>query len=294
MTSITDYINQIKIQQAIEVLYPKQDLILNSFYLPYTEEEAYQYIINLPFSYLSYKYINNIFYWEFVNINNSNNFGNLQFVYIRESEFNFNRLKEKIPYYYSWGKNKEIKLIYPKKEYLIKANAVSWGTSYLINISSGFSHKFLPTLEFTGRICLINNNLLYEYRDIKGYYFIKDEYYLSPLRPNNLNYPLGIPKENQLVEDECGKKDLYSNSGDSYFVGEYRNKYTNVNYNPHIKFYLYGDKRREFLLQEPPKIDYKNVALSVLDIEVHLRLLNSKINQTFIIKQNSVNKLIIS
>jgi len=297
MTNITNYISQVRLQQAIQVLYPKQDLILSDFYLPYTEEEAYQYLINLPFTYLSCKYLGNQYYWEFVNSNNITNFEDLQFVYISATQANFNRLKDKIPYYSSWNEAKEVELIYPTKNYLIEANSVSWGSSYLVNVSSGFTHSFLPTFEFTGRVCLLNQTLLYEYKDLKGYYSVKDFYYLSPLRPTDLNYPLGIPTENQLIVDECQLENSYPISGDSYFVGEYQYQYTDSSYNSHIKFYLYANSTSQFLLQQSPKLDYKGTALSVLSlvgIEPTLILPTTESNQSFTISQSSTNTLTIS
>jgi hypothetical protein len=324
MTNITDYISQVRLQQAIQVLYPKQDSILSDFYLPYTEEEAYQYLINLPFTYLSCKYLGNQYYWEFINSNSIDNFEDLQFVYIPATQSNFNRLQtkilyyststlneaqgiitqtnfnklqSKIPYYSKWNEAKEVELIYPTKNYLIEANSVSWGSSYSINVSSGFSHPFLPTFDFTGRVCLLNQTLLYEYKDLKGYYSVKDSYYLSPLRPTDLSYPLGIPTESQLTTDECQLENSYPTSGDSYFVGEYQYQYTNSSYNPHIKFYLYANSTSQFLLQQPPKLDYKGTVLSTLSlicIEPTLILPTTPIDQSFTITQSSTTTLTMS
>lgn len=297
MTNITDYIQSVRLQQAIQVLYPKQDQLLSDFYLPYTEEEAFHYLINLPFTYLSCRYLGNQYYWEFVNSNNITNFEDLQFVYYPVSAANFEFIKSKIPYYSTWNEAKEVKLVYPTINYLIEANSISWGSSYSVNISSGFTHPFLPTFEFTGRVCLLNQTLLYEYRDLKGYYSVKDFYYLSPLRPTDLSYPLGILTESQLTIDDCQLENSYPSSGDSYFVGEYQYQYTNSSYNPHIKFYLYANNTSQFLLQQPPKLDYKGAALSALSligVEPTLILPTTESNQQFTITQSSTNTLTLS
>jgi hypothetical protein len=53
MQTISDYISQVRLQQAINPLFPKQDDNLSDFYLPYTQAESIQYLINKPFNYLS-------------------------------------------------------------------------------------------------------------------------------------------------------------------------------------------------------------------------------------------------
>ena len=292
MQTISDYISQVRLQQAINPLFPKQDDNLSDFYLPYTQAESIQYLINKPFNYLSTRYLKGLYYWEFVNSNNITDFVDLEFLYISVDFTTFQSIKTYLPYYSSWNEVKELELVYPKLNYIIDANAASYGSSYFINVSSGFSHPFIPTLEFTGRICLLKQTLLYEYQDIKGYYAQKDYQYLSPLRPLDLNYPLGIPIESQLTVDKCylDEYDKYPNSGDSNLVGEYQGQHTNSTYNKHIKFYLYANSTGQFLLQQPPKFDYKGIvleALSLVGIEPIVKLPTLIDEQTFTISQTS-------
>lgn len=268
MQTISDYISQVRLQQAINPLFPKQDNDLSDFYLPYTQAESIQYLINKPFNYLSTRYIKGFYYWEFVNSNNITDFVDLEFLYILVDPTIFQSIKTYLPYYSTWNEAKQLELVYPKLSYLLDANSVSYGSSYFVNVSSGFSHPFIPTLEFTGFVCLLKQTLLYEYQDITGYYAQKDYQYLSPLRPLNLDYPLGIPTDSQLTVDDCylDEYDKYPSSGDSNWVGEYQGQYTNSTYNKHIKFYLYGNSTENFLLQQPPKTNYKGIALEALSL----------------------------
>jgi hypothetical protein len=297
ISSIVNYLTQVKLQQVNKVLFPKQDKNLFSFYLPYSQSEAINFLLTKPFEYLSTVLIKNTYFWEFVNSFNVSEFIDLEFLYIPVTTSLLNSLKAKLPNYSIWNESKNTKIIYPLISYLLENNSNDFVSFYTIDVSSGFTHPFLPTFEFTGRVCLLNQTLLYEYKDSKGYYSVKDFYYLSPLRPIDLNYPLGIPSESQLTTDECQLKDFYPTSGDSYFVGEYQYQYTNSSYNPHIKFYLYANPTSQFLLQQPPKLDYKGAALSALSlvsIELTLILPTTPIDQSFTITQNSTNTLTIS
>lgn len=292
MQTISNYISQVRLQQAINPLFPKQDDNLSDFYLPYTQAESIQYLINKPFTYLSIRYLKGFYYWEFVNSNNITDFVDLEFLYIPVNFTTFQSIKTYLPYYSTWNEAKELELVYSKLSYVIDANAASYGSSYFVNVSSGFNHPFIPTLEFTGRICLLKQTLLYEYQDIIGYYAQKDYQYLSPLRPLDLSYPLGIPTESQLTVDECylDEYDKYPLSGDSNWVGEYQGQYTNATYNKHIKFYLYANSTKQFLLQQTPKFNYKGVALealSLMGIEPIANLPTLIDEQTFTISQQS-------
>jgi hypothetical protein len=287
MQTTIEYITQIRLQQAINPLFPKQDNSLSTFYLPYTKQKAFDFLENKPFNYLSCRFIKGYYYWEFVNSNNISNFVELEFLYILVSNSTFTKYKTKIPYYSTWDKAKQTKLIYPNISYLMNSNSVSWGSYYSIESTTN-THPFLSTLKFTGKVCLLNQTLLYEYQDSKGYYAQKDYLYLSPLRPLNLNYPLGTPTSEQLVVDECELDEAYPTSGDSYFVGEYQGQYTNSLYNKHIKFYLYANSTSQFLLQQPPKLNYKwaaMTALSLVGVEPTLRLPTTISTQEFTINQ---------
>ena len=73
-------------------------------------------------------------------------------------------------------------------------------------------------------------------------------------------------------------------------VGEYQGQHTNSTYNKHIKFYLYANSTGQFLLQQPPKFDYKGIvleALSLVGIEPIVKLPTLIDEQTFTISQQS-------
>ena len=266
MPTITDYISLVRLQQAIQVNYPKQDNLLSTFLLPYTEQQAIQFVLNQPFDYLSCKLLNSQYYWEFVRSANITTFEELQFVYVLANNINFELLKAKVPYYATW--NSTIQIVYPTTNYLIDANADSWGSNYSLNVSPGFTHPFIPTFELTGRVCLLKSILLYEYTDTKGYYGPQGLIYLSPLRPINLNYPLGLPTTAQLTLDECyiESQIKYPVKGDTNWVGRYQGQYTNSTYNKHIKFWLYANDTGNFLLDQPPAFDKQGIALNALEL----------------------------
>lgn len=290
MTNVSDYLSFIQLQQATQVRFPKLDNLL--FDLPdlvYDNEQAINFILSRPFQFLSCRQIKNNYYWEFYNLSNDLELHRTEFIYVLVNLDNFNSLKSKLPYYATW--NKDLKLVYPTTNYLIDSNANSYGRHYTIRVTVGFTHPFLPTFNFTGNVCILSNSLLYEYKDTQGYYGPKGFEYLSFLRPINLNYPLGIPLENQLEIDFCYEEDLkYPLKGDTFFAGSYQGKYTNKNYNKHITFWLYKNHNTTFLLDQPPTLNRKGImlnALSLIGTSSILIIPTHQSIQTFNINQQS-------
>jgi hypothetical protein len=294
--SIINYIELIRLQQSYNLDRPKLDSLINSFSPFYTESEAISEVLNLPYTLLSCKQFDSNYYWEFILNNNITEFKNFKFIYILANLTNFNLLKSKLPYFYSWDINKQVNLIYLNKPYYLDTDASSWGQSYFINLAKGFKHSFLPTWEFTGYIVLSNTQILYEYVDTLGWCTPKELKYLSPLRPSNLNFPLGYPNSNSLTLDDCYNQDLnlYPNTGDSYFAGKYIGQYTNSLYNKHIKFWLYQNSNATFLLEYPPAHNTESSGLSAIyqaNNQAKIRLFTES-TSSFTLTQTSNNSKI--
>lgn len=132
---------------------------------------------------------------------------------------------------------------YPTDKYLLDTTSQEWPTHYNV-LSNDLKHPFIPDFLFTGRVILqgYEGNLLYEYTDIKGVYGLKDEIYLSNLKPLHLDFPIGIPRRDELLLDECLEHSIgyYPSKGNLITdIGRFTGYRTNNKYHPHRTFYLY-------------------------------------------------------
>jgi hypothetical protein len=114
-------------------------------------------------------------------------------------------LKDKLPHvtYYNTSALTANK-VYPREEYLYNRAASSFESYYSLDIADDFYHPYQPYFYFTGKVAQQSNgSLLFEYFDSLGLYGIKDDLYISTLRPINLDYPLGNTTSDEIVLDPC-------------------------------------------------------------------------------------------
>jgi hypothetical protein len=132
---------------------------------------------------------------------------------------------------------------YPNELYLLGANSTNWGAWYSL-IVEDMTHPFINGFTFTGRVIEQGDEslLAYEYSDTKGWYGLKNELYMSSLKPIELDFPLGIPKEGEVDKLLCNEHLIgaYPSSGCvPYDLGRFTGYTTNRNYHPTKTFYIY-------------------------------------------------------
>lgn len=252
--TIPEYINQVRLQFQNNSSYKKYTKFTIFPKSPYSENQILNKILNESYLYLSVVKINKVLHWEFYNKNKSDNFINFKFLYVKVSEDNFHILKQKLPYYYSFDLE-TTKVEYPNKNYLVEINSNVLKTYYDVPLVDLYSHPFLPTFYFIGKVYLIKSKLFYEYVDNEGIYSVKGFTYLSTLRPTNLYYPLGEALESQIEIDSCFNDEQikYPSKGNTNFNGEYTGRYTSFRYSKYIKFWEYfNEDYGTFFLEEAP------------------------------------------
>jgi hypothetical protein len=145
----------------------------------------------------------------------------------------------------TWTYNSTFSLVdnYPSEMYLFPSNALDWEVIWTMGVSNMF-HPFLPYFLFTGLVVCVGQyrNIMYEYTDTEGLYGSKYDVYLSSLRPFELDYPLGFPRQGMLERDICYRSLIGEYPYEGILdrdLGGYTGLVTTSLYHPIHKFYLY-------------------------------------------------------
>lgn len=189
--------------------------------------------------------IGEILVWEFMKEGRDDKRENRKYLYI---ELNISLLDYvKVPTICHWNINKvDIYRVFPNKEYLLGLESNHWKSWYSL-IVEDMTHPFLNGFIFTGRVIEQGEEgiLGYEYRDNKGFYGIRNAIYISPLKPIQLDFPLGIPDKGQVDILKCNERliDLYPSAGYiPYDIGKFTGYTTNSKYHSSKVFYIYERK----------------------------------------------------
>jgi hypothetical protein len=145
----------------------------------------------------------------------------------------------------------------PDRELLLPSNHKDYGEWYNTTSVGVGTSPLLPGLTFTGAVVVLGDGeLLYEYQDLAGTYSMRGMLYMSPLRPDDHQYPLGRPKPGDLILDDCIPLGGYPHSATLPWVGRSTGYKTTDNYHPTRTYYLYEDRYGgTFLHESPPSKD---------------------------------------
>lgn len=140
-------------------------------------------------------------------------------------------------------------------------------------LTKDLGNNLLPNFLFTGKVYLLGERGLpyYEYSNVNSIYSFPGDLYISPLKPDLLDFPLGLPKKDELEECLIDKISYYPNRGDiDTELGQYTGYITNSKYHKNITYYLYrrSDDSLFLSLQEP----LEGVKEQVLDKRIELYL----------------------
>lgn len=178
----------------------------------------------------------------------------------------------------------------PDYDYLINLEASSWPHQYTL-LTESLGHPYLgPTFVFTGSIVQQgDDSVLYEYVETDDHYSSKGSKWLSPLRPFYLDFPFGIPQEQELEKDNClsSLTGLSPKKGSYPFIGTFTGYTTTKRYNPTIKFYLYERQDGStFLLEEEPH-QYSRLFINLTINEASLHIIAEEASQSIEIIEDS-------
>ena len=188
---------------------------------------------------------------EFILSPEDNDFPNHKFLYCPVAEIG---QLNNVPSIKSLNASTPLYLVLkPTKPNLIYSNLDRFQSYYTLDLGTQtFNHIFLPYFEFTGRVSIQQDKLIYEYQDAGGYLGVVGELYISYLRPHQLSYPLGAPTSDELAEDPCLESlvGAFPTVSDEYFIGEFTGFTTTSQYSE-FKFYqYYNPYRYQYFLSE--------------------------------------------
>lgn len=182
-------------------------------------------------------------YFEFISTakDTDGSYASSQFIYIPIEDID--EIKHLLPTLTSWDTEKLlISNSYPSTLYLKPVSADRWPHNYYL-LTDNLIHPFLGSdFVFNGRIVEQGDgSMLYEYRAISNNYCNEGSIWVSQLRPQYLDYPFGIPQENDLFLDRCSSNLIrqYPSKGYFPFYGAFTGYITTDNYSRHKQFYLY-------------------------------------------------------
>ena len=292
MTTTSDYINILKLQQETNPSHPNFNIQINFRYTDMTS--VINQIVFENYKYNGIKFINRFIYplaiqttqlmlsYEFISsVDNEYERAKLLYVPVELSSSILSKLPS-----YTIISNGQVVTKYPLSLQLYDkpANLFKLYKDFSSELTEELVHPFLPNFVFTGRTVQINNReLIYEYRDTLGLYTIQNRTLVSYLRPEGLDFPLGdigltgdqslwdanvsffntvIPLNNTPVDsiyleqvvDNLLLVGLYPRVVDVNTIGVFTGLTTNDQYNS-ITFYLYRrDDDSVFLSQYVPDI----------------------------------------
>jgi hypothetical protein len=186
-------------------------------------------------------------HWEFMKSSSTTNDGagpmiDREYLYLPVGTYTESvmELVPSIPYWSEAGPS--IGHLVPDRLYLLPSNHMDYGEWYNVGPIGMGTSPFLPGFISTGVTTVIGDGeVLYEYQDREGWYSIPGTLYMSPLRPDAHQYPLGRPKPGDLVLDSCLPIGQYPAKATSPWVGVSTGYRTTSQYHPLRTYYLYED-----------------------------------------------------
>lgn len=160
-------------------------------------------------------------------------------IYIPVREDYYHIIKSYLPHITSWQGSK-VETYYPLTQNWLEGNLDSWPEVYEL-VTEGIEHPYAKGMKLTGFFILQGDGIpVYEYLDTSGCLGQVGTRYLTSLRAPGLDFPLGQPKEGDLIKDLCvGEIGWYPSFGYSYWVGKYTGYRTSYSYHPLQVYYLY-------------------------------------------------------
>lgn len=172
------------------------------------------------------------------------------YLYVPANESYYQYLADKVPAYRWWGRT-EYGTTFPYRDYIAPISIDKWGEYYEL-ISTDIPHPYYKGLYFTGYVTTQGDGqIIYEYVDARGYIGPIGTRYSSDIRPNGIDFPLGIPSEGQLIKDDCLPY-TFPEYGYEAWAGKYVGYKTTSRYHPTQTFYLYERDDASVFLYEAP------------------------------------------
>jgi len=202
--------------------------------------------------------------WEFVQSNNDFQVFLKPYYYCLISnsrlETLFNYLPRRTRWKYKDDGSISVDYIFPTEYNLIPIYSNNYIHTLTV-LTKEMGHNLLPNFIFTGKVYFMGEvgEPYYEYSNINNNYSFPGDLYISPLKPPNLDFPLGIPKAEELEECLNDHIGYYPSDGDiDIDLGIYTGYITNNTYHSNITYYLYRRSDDSiFLSKYPPKRDVK-------------------------------------
>ncbi|MEI2423345.1 hypothetical protein V6O07_23960 [Arthrospira platensis SPKY2] len=227
-------------------------LKLSNFFLD--EESALEYVdqffyptnnINLVLNTKSYLPL-----WEFTepSLNFNTNLKNYYYVpvnieYIRYAD---SLLFDYIPRRTIWKFDKTLLSMEIIYDFPLNNNLIPLNTNYFIRrktiVTTDIGHNFFPNFIFTGVVYFIGEQGVpyYEYSNLNNDYSFPTDIYISKYKPVDLDFPIGLPREDELEECLLENVGDFPENGDiERDIGEYTGYITNSKYHNKITYYLY-------------------------------------------------------
>jgi hypothetical protein len=198
----SEYVKQINSQRALNPNFPKlKDSLPFISKTKYTSAEITNIVLSDSFYYQGITEIAKKTYWEFCDIASSP--VNNRFAYIEVSESNLALISSELPALYQTNNStNKVESVYPTSANLFQPNPEKINR-YNSLVTGDLTHPLLPGFYFSGRIYILYSSLYYEYFDNRGIYGVKNQTYISNLRPLYLDFPTGLPARDNIYTDEC-------------------------------------------------------------------------------------------
>ncbi len=264
-----DYIAQLQQQRSNNPLFlklfnllpltqevPKLDI---TYVIDKVIKENYEYTGNIKSKETLYKgYTSN--YYEFVLIKPRTTIERWKYLYVPITDEFTSLIKPKLPNINYWevlSIGEKVETIYPNDIYLIEKDLIKL-ESKLETFKNEYTHKLLPYMIFTGFFSrFTSGEVVYEYKDSKGYYGPLNHLYLSKLKPLELEYPVGSIFDEDIEQLECMQQDIgnypsYGYYTDNLVVGKFSGFTTTKKYDNKRIYYLYNYDAGSFLSKAKP------------------------------------------
>ncbi len=260
---LDSFVTQVKSQHFNFLKYPKRypSIFLETTDLP-SMDLAVAEIYNQNYFYVGTNVLDGRSYFEFAMLSKSSQLYKIEcckFLYAQLLITNQVYLKSKLPFLYYWNlDSKDYGKEYPSSNYLF-GSGIEDLLSWRVTISPKYTHNFLPGFIYTGRVTEKNQSIIYEYKDEFGLYGPLNALYLSSLRPMDLDFPFGQPREEELIFDDCYEFNCPPRRGHLHMYGLFTG-YVTTNRYSRTKFYLYERKDGSgFLSEHPPSCEAQNL-----------------------------------
>lgn len=253
----------IRLLQLEEIKY--SGLKLSNFFLE--EETSLEYVDEFyyPTNNINYSLNSKSFLplWEFTkpSLNFNVELKNYYYVpvnieYVR---YNSSLLFDYIPRRTRWKYHKALLGMEIFYEFPLNNNLIPLNTNYFIRrktiVTQDIGHNFFPNFIFTGVVYFIGEAGIpyYEYSNLNNDYSFPTDIYISKDKPIHLDFPIGLPREDELEECLLDHVGFFPESGDiERDIGEYTGYITNNKYHNKIRYYLYKRSNDNIFLSEYP------------------------------------------